>query len=425
MHFDYSIETLSEKIQNSKTKQYFREVYQTYINGNYRSSIVMLYSVLICDLVFKLRDLRDIYADSKAKNILKEIEEMQAANPNSPDWERKLIDLIKEKTNLLETSDFISIDFLQKSRHLSAHPVLSNSDLLFSPNKETVQSLIRNTLEGVLTNPPFFSNKIFDTMLSDLDEVQESVSEDDSLEKYVVSRYISRLKDNDYLKVFRSLWKVVFIAADDLAKKNTFFNYRVLKIFVKQRKDLCIEIIKKEPNFYSNVTNEVKIRYVIKLLAHYPDFYSVLESSTQLLIQKQSKNSGNLEFISWFLSKNLISHFSGLEVSLISDLGAKYIKFMEKICIDNGFIHGYCDFLIKYFSESSSFEQASTRLKNIDNILKKHIDLKQSQELLRISNLNSQIYGSYFVPDRIREVTEHFENDFDKKAYPKIFTIKD
>jgi hypothetical protein len=82
MAHDFSIESSTEKIQNNHSKEYFKEVYQTFVNGNYRSSIVMLYSVLICDLVYKLRDLRDIYSESKATKILLEIEAMQIANPN-------------------------------------------------------------------------------------------------------------------------------------------------------------------------------------------------------------------------------------------------------------------------------------------------------------------------------------------------------
>ena len=130
MNFDFSIESSIDKIQNARTKEYFKEVYQTFVNGNYRSSIVMLYSVLICDLVYKLRDLRDIYREVKAKKILDEIEEMQKQNPNSPDWESKLIEFIKTRTSLLEPSDIVAIESLQKFRHLSAHPVLNNSDLL-------------------------------------------------------------------------------------------------------------------------------------------------------------------------------------------------------------------------------------------------------------------------------------------------------
>ena len=126
MNSDFSIETAIENIQNNNTKVYFNEVYQTFVNGNYRSSIVMLYSVLICDLIYKLRDLRDIYNDSKAKKILEEIEALQAANPKSPDWETKLIESISSRMTILEPSDIVAIESLQKFRHLSAHPVLTN-----------------------------------------------------------------------------------------------------------------------------------------------------------------------------------------------------------------------------------------------------------------------------------------------------------
>ena len=156
MTIDYSIESSFERIQNVHTREYFQEVYQTFVNGNYRSSTVMLYSVLICDLVYKMRDLRDLYGDSKAKKILDEIESMQSRNPNSSEWESKLIEFIKDRTTLLEASDIVAIESLQKFRHLSAHPVLNNADLLFSPNRDTVKALMINILQGVLTNPPFF-----------------------------------------------------------------------------------------------------------------------------------------------------------------------------------------------------------------------------------------------------------------------------
>ena len=38
-------------------------------------------------------------------------------------------------------------------------------------------------------------------MLNDLVDVKDSVYEDESLEKYVVSRYVSRLKRNDFHNV--------------------------------------------------------------------------------------------------------------------------------------------------------------------------------------------------------------------------------
>lgn len=63
-----------EDIYFVKTQEYFNEVVSSYANGNYRSAVVMLYSVVICDLLFKLQELKDMYNDTTAVEILSQIE---------------------------------------------------------------------------------------------------------------------------------------------------------------------------------------------------------------------------------------------------------------------------------------------------------------------------------------------------------------
>ncbi len=58
---DFSLEASSKRIYISKSKEYFKEVLSSYLNSNYRATIVTLYSVFICDVVFKLQQLRDLY----------------------------------------------------------------------------------------------------------------------------------------------------------------------------------------------------------------------------------------------------------------------------------------------------------------------------------------------------------------------------
>ena len=43
-----------EKIYSIKSREYFKEVVSSYAIGNFRSAIVMLYSVCMCDLIYKL-----------------------------------------------------------------------------------------------------------------------------------------------------------------------------------------------------------------------------------------------------------------------------------------------------------------------------------------------------------------------------------
>ena len=42
----------ADDIYFSKTREYFKEVLSSYANGNYRSAIVMLYSIAICDILY-------------------------------------------------------------------------------------------------------------------------------------------------------------------------------------------------------------------------------------------------------------------------------------------------------------------------------------------------------------------------------------
>lgn len=106
---DFSMEDAVEKIYDTKTKDYFNEVLHCYFAGSYRSALVMLYTVVVCDLVYKLKELIELYDDNTSKSILKEIGELQTNSPTSPDWEKFLVDSIKSRTKLLEASDYQNI----------------------------------------------------------------------------------------------------------------------------------------------------------------------------------------------------------------------------------------------------------------------------------------------------------------------------
>lgn len=422
MNNDFSIEASIEKIQNVTIKSYFNEVYQTFVNGNFRSSIVMLYSVLICDLVYKLRDLRDIYNDSKAKKILEEIEALQTSNPKSPEWETKLIEFINDRMTLLEPSDVVAIESLQKFRHLSAHPVLTNSDLLYTPNKDTVQALMRNILDGVLTNPPFFSNKIFDTFLNDLADIKDKITDDSGLKKYLISRYLKRLKDTDFKKLFRSLWKVVFISDDTKSNENRTINYKALKILLGFNKPLCLELIKSESNYYSNITKDEALSNISLLLALFPDIHKLLDSSLQLLLKGHIDKDDNLRFVSWFLNDSLKKHFDFVKLEGLDYLQKDYIIYFKRISKDNSCLEDFVDCVIDYFANSPSFDKAQSRYDNALSTIIDDINLSQMKELLYKSNKNSQIFYRIGMPHKLESIAvDKFDSEIDKSEYPNIF----
>ncbi|MDC4487952.1 hypothetical protein OHV43_17780, partial [Acinetobacter baumannii] len=121
---DFSIDNAIDNIKNDYSKKIFMEVYSSYTMGNYRSAIVMLWSVVVTDLVLKLQDLDSKYNDIKAINILKDIKKELDDNPISSQWENEIIKKFHEQLKFFQTYEVAHMNSLHKMRHLSAHPVI-------------------------------------------------------------------------------------------------------------------------------------------------------------------------------------------------------------------------------------------------------------------------------------------------------------
>ena len=126
-----------EEIYFSKTREYFQEVVSSYSIGNYRSATVMLYSVAVCDILFKLQELKDMYNDTTADEILKEVEKSRNSHDNKSKskWEKEFIDNVYTKTKLLGLEAYTNLNHLYDHRNFSAHPALNENYELIAPSK--------------------------------------------------------------------------------------------------------------------------------------------------------------------------------------------------------------------------------------------------------------------------------------------------
>lgn len=145
---------------------------------------------------------------------------IQAQEPFSSAWEIKLVEDTFLKTRLLDAPEYENLKFLQKQRHLSAHPVLTQERELHAPNRETVRSLLRNTLEGLLIKPPFYTQHILNEMLTDLAEHRDALNDRYKVKAYVESRYLRRFKPTVETSTFKSLWKFTFKLENDECNAN-------------------------------------------------------------------------------------------------------------------------------------------------------------------------------------------------------------
>ena len=164
-----------EDIYFPKTREYFEEVLSSYTNGHYRSAIVMLYSIAICDILFKLQELKDMFDDPVADEILHEINKMRNEHDNKTKskWEKELLESIYKRTELLNLEAYTNLNHLYDHRNFSAHPALNENYELIMPSKETTIAHIKNILNSILIKPPIFIKNITNALTEDLKDKGE------------------------------------------------------------------------------------------------------------------------------------------------------------------------------------------------------------------------------------------------------------
>ncbi|MDR6179396.1 hypothetical protein QE393_002656 [Pseudomonas sp. SORGH_AS 211] len=362
----FSLEGFADDIFAAKTKEYFREVLSSYQNENYRSSVVMLWSVAVCDIIYKLEYLIDVYRDATATEIINEMTRIQAQEPFSSAWEIKLIEDTFSKTRLLDAPEYENLKFLQKQRHLSAHPVLTQERELHAPNRETVRSLLRNTLEGLLIKPPFYTQHILNEMLADLAEHRDALNDRHKVKAYVESRYLRRFKPTVETSIFKSLWKLTFKLENAECNANRRINLDVLEAISDRQAGRLEEIIRAEQEYFSNVAADgAPLRFFVYYLSKHPTLHALLSDAAKLRVQHGIATDSAAKIASWFVKTELSDHFADLLQWIESDdyprLDDEQLKVMVEIEDSPEWQQWACKLLGAYYGASAGFNSADVR----------------------------------------------------------------
>lgn len=308
---DFSIELAAEQIVDVRTKAYFTEVLSSYINGHYRSAVVMLWSIVISDLVYKLQELRDLYQDPVATSILDSVQARQNANPTNPEWEPYLLDEVNSRTQIFEAGEHQHIVGIHRLRHLSAHPVLSSAHLLFEPNKETARAAIRNALECVLLKPPVFSRKVVVNLIEDIAARKALLPDAASLQKYLEAKYLRNLHPTVKLELIRTLWKFCFRLSNTDVDANREINQRALKV-IHDRDALGFRnLIQQNAEQFSEVAaGGEPLIALVQFLAKCESIYPTLTNAAKIPIAAFARTDVNLLIDASYINATFSDHIA-------------------------------------------------------------------------------------------------------------------
>jgi hypothetical protein len=401
----FSIDLAADRIVDHRTRSYFQEVARSFSNECYRGSLVMLWTVVVCDLVYKLQTLRDLYSDAAAGRLLSEVEAKQASSPNSPDWEIFLLEEVAKRTKMLETTDYVQLQQLQKLRHLSAHPILTAADLLFRPTKEMARAQIRMALEAVLLKPALFSKRIIDALVEDVATNKALLISGDKLKLYLEARYLQNMPRAIELELFRALWKFCFKLKNAETDVNRQINTETLTIVFNRNAVAIRDMMDGDRAFFSNVGPETDLLdALIDFLSDHRELYGSLDVSGQILIAARADANIDNRVKASFLAASTAAHLLALH-----DQSAKELAKMEEgvwtDLVDHAEADGQLEsaliLAIKIYGESGGYDAADIRFARFVRPILSRFTVSTMHKLLTAIEGNAQTY------DRIRAKLDH------------------
>lgn len=424
---NYELESLKDQIHFGKTQDYFEEVMMAYQIGAYRSAVVMLWSVAVSDVIYKLQYLVDLYNDSAAHDILESVRNIQNEDARSSSWELGVIDQVFSNTKLIDSAEYENLRYLQKQRHLCAHPVLKDNLDLHTPNKETVRALIRNTLEGLLSKPPFYTSKVISEILEDLSEAKDALNTHAKTKRYIESRYLNRMPTEVEFALFRTLWKLTFKLDNDDCEKNRSTNLSVIRVLTERHRSQIGVVISSDRDYYSNVAGSGQpLDYLTYYLSVNDAFYELLSEDAKLKIQHASENTEIGKTCGWYTRGNLDNHFNYLLEWIESEA---YPKFSEtqwrtvlQLSDSEEWETKFAMLVSAYYVASGSFDAADSRFTQCVLPNLKYFNEESAMFFLDKVETNNQVYWRSRAYSDHKKVKESFLSflpaDFNFESYP-------
>lgn len=315
-----------ELVSNKKTKEYIEEVLSCYNNGNYRASIVVLYTTVIYDLLNKLIILRDEYNNLNAKSIIEVINKLQKEKPKNPEWEKKLIEKIFKEIKFISAVELAELENLSSQRNYAAHPIIYldniENELVLKPlSKETSRDLIRKAFEIVFLKDAILGIELKDMFLEDLKQHYKKVKTN-GLELFLNNKYFSKMTQEKKDSLFRVLWKFVFLLDNDECNINRESNYWGIQFLYNTDKKYFNNYIK---------NHEEKLLASLFVSTFYEDSNIKIYNKYNEMIKNFEKNNNIISLINFIINNPKIYKYLNEHAKNIINTSVKQMYIKEDI----------------------------------------------------------------------------------------------
>lgn len=164
------LDELLLKCRDDRAKRYIAEAVKSYRSGAIRSAIVGTWIAVCFDVIGKLRELA-LSGDKEAETHVEELERTRMSGDiaKALKFERELLQLARDKFELISHIEFIDLERLQEDRNRCAHPSLVSEDQIFSPPAELARTHIHSAVNHLLQHPPVQGKYALERLVKEVD----------------------------------------------------------------------------------------------------------------------------------------------------------------------------------------------------------------------------------------------------------------
>lgn len=407
-----------DKIYNEKTKILYRDLITSYSVGNYRSAIVELNSLVICDLIYKLKDLSDNFQDKVAFKILQDYDKARDIDEKYSSIENKFMNSIFKETSIFSPSTQNSIAYLKDLRNLCAHPSVDNDYYLYEPTKEITLGLIRELYENLFINPPIFISNIVDCIIDDLEKYKNTFEENSKyLKTFMNEKYFNKLDEVRAKQVIKTFWKFSFILDDTENLKHIKQSFVILCSIIEEYSELFFYMMK-EGYFKFVSENKNQIAYLSIFFSKYPKYFDIASEDIIVKIESFVNKNKNYKFLSWYMYDSEIKFLDFISEDYYFMVSSGIYEFAYEHFSSCGYRNEFIYTTIDLFSRSECYDDSDHMY---FEFIKPHLkDYKKEhfKKLFDSINDNDQIYGRNFSKSSNETIIDEYYNKF--KEFPEI-----
>lgn len=385
------LDELVLRCRDEKAKGYIAEAVASYRAGAFRSAIVAAWIAACFDIIEKLRELA-LSGDKEAEKQIEDLEKTRrsADLTKALKFEREILELARDKFELISHLEFIDLERLQADRNRCAHPSLVSEEQAYLPSAELARVHIHAAVTHLLQHPPVQGKYALDRLLREIGSEYFPQKAGDA-KAFLSSGPLRKPKESLVRNLTVVLLKTILKENSDWKRhrRSAAAAQAIADLHPQQYGQTLSE--KLSPLF--RTVEDTDLHQAVESLQLVADSWQYLDADVRHRLQSYVEviPGDRIEDLGLILDYEPLRQFAEKRIAVATRVELKDALFLERMP------RQVVDRFIAIYLDSKSFEQANEwgkqLLFHISEFMPEHV-----RRILTNASKNPQVLGSFEFP---------------------------